>query len=280
MLLAIALTVSCNSRDRQSAEKNDDTSTAHRIVTLAPHLSELVFAAGAGDKLVGVSAFSDYPPEVSAVPVVSDAFTVDQEQLAMLQPDMLLAWASGTPAHVVDELRDAGYNVTSIRTRGIDEITRAILEIGELAGTGDLAGQVARDFDETLTTISDGYSNMPEISVFYQVSSRPLFTINGEHYISEIIGMCGGRNVFADLGDLAPGVTVEAVVERNPEVLLAGSADGRLPFEDWRRWEQLAANRYGNQFIVSADAIGRPSVRLVDAAEEVCHVLEVARLNR
>lgn len=250
---------------------------ATRIVALAPHLAELVFAAGAGDRLVGTSAYTNYPPAAAAVPVVSDAFTVDQEQLALLEPDLVLAWRSGTPVRLVDELRRQGYRVAQIETRGLSDIPAALERIGELTGSGAEASRVAAAFRESLAGLRIAHAAGATVSVFYQVSSRPLYTVSGDHYIGEIIELCGGRNVFAALGELAPAVDVEAVVHRDPEVLLAGSADGSLPFDDWLRFPDLAANRYGNRFVVDADAIGRPSLRLVDAARAVCERLDEAR---
>lgn len=250
---------------------------ATRIVALAPHLAELVFAAGAGDRLVGTSAYTDHPPAAVSVPVISDAFTVDQERLALLRPDLVLAWQSGTPIRVVDELRRQGYRVAQIETRGLADIPAALERIGQLAGSEAEASRVALRFSKSLAELRAKYASDATVSVFYQVSSRPLYTISSDHYIGEIIELCGGRNVFAELSELAPAVDVEAVVHRDPQVLLAGSADGSLPFADWLRFPGLAANRYGNRFVVDADAIGRPSLRLLDAARAVCERLDDAR---
>ena len=304
ILIAIALLPGCNqpsatsdsaqngesraqSQSRSSAISNErlqseltDESGATRVVTLAPHLAEFVFAVGAGDRLVGVSAYSDFPPEVIQVPVVSDAFTVDQEQLALLEPDLILAWQSGTPVALIDQLRNAGYNVVAIETRGLEDIADAIVDVADSVGALDYGTTIAGKFVQSLNAIADDQAGKSGISVFYQVSSRPLYTVSSAHYISEIIALCGGRNIFEDLGELAPAVTVEAVVDRDPEVLLAGSNDGSLPFEDWSRWNAMAANRYSNHFVVSADAIGRPSLRLVDAAKQVCAALDESRNRR
>ena len=256
-----------------------DVPQPRRIVTLAPHLAELVFAAGSGDLLVGVSAYSDYPPPAARVEIVSDAFTVDQERLKLLAPDLVLAWQSGTPSHVIDELRTAGYRVEAIRTHSLDDIAAAIRRIGDLTGRGDAADGVATSFENDLQSLRDEYSAQGDIKVFYQVSLKPLYTINGEHYIGELIELCGGRNIFADLGELAPAVSVEAVVDRNPDVILAGSADGDAAFVEWHRWPHLAADRHGNYFSVNSDEATRPSLRLVAAARSICKHLATARAN-
>lgn len=251
-----------------------------RLVSLAPNLTEIVFAAGAGDTLVGVSAYSDFPPEATELPVVGDAFTVDQERLSLLEPDALLVWESGMPAHVVDELRRAGFPVEVIRTRGLADVAAALRRIGAITGYESTAGTAAIAFDEGLARLRRQYGGEAPISVFFQVSARPLYTINGSHFISELIEICGGRNVFADVGELAPTVDVEAVVERDPEVLLATDAAGSDAFSEWQRWPDIAANRFGNHFLVPADEIGRATPRLVAAGESLCAALATARRRR
>lgn len=251
-----------------------------RLVSLAPNLTELAFAAGAGSALVGVSAYSDYPPEAGRLPIVGDAFTVDQERLTLLDPDALLVWQSGTPAHVVDELRGVGYHVEVIRTQNLNDVATAMLHIGELTGHRAEAAQAAAAYSEALKALERRFADAERMRVFYQVSRRPLFTVNGAHFVSELIGLCGGRNIFADLDKLAPTVDVEAVVERDPEVMFAGDADGADAFVEWNRWPNMAANRYGNRFLLPADEIGRATPRLLIAGEAVCEALQKARDRR
>jgi iron complex transport system substrate-binding protein len=253
---------------------------ASRVVTLAPNLAELVYAAGAGDTLVGVSAYSDYPPAVRTLPQVGDAFLVDREQLTLLEPDLVLAWQSGTPEHVVDELRAAGFRVETIRTRSLEDVATAMRRIGALTGFSDVAAETAVAYSANLQRLRDRHAGDDGIRVFYQVSARPLYTVGGRHYVSELIRLCGGRNVFADLEAPAPAVDVEAVVERDPEVLLASTDAGRDAFDEWRRWPAMAANRYDNRFLMPADEIGRATPRLAAAGKAVCDALDEARVRR
>jgi len=255
-----------------------------RIVTLAPHLAELVHAAGAGSSLVGVSAYSDYPQTVSDLPQVGDAFAVDQERLALLKPDLVLAWASGTPLRNVEELRKRGYRVEIVATQRLADIAAALRQIGALAGRPEQAGRRAERFSESLAELREEHADKAAIRVFYQISTRPLYTASGEHYVSELIDLCGGQNVFADLGALAPLVSEEAVLARNPEVFIAGSAsvaDNRDElFGQWRRWPELAANRYDNFFTLNADRLTRATPRIVEAGQELCDRLQAARDRR
>ncbi len=277
VVMLTAVVAACSER---SNTEPPSAQTAQRIVSLAPNLTELVYTIGAGEQLVGVSAWSDYPREVLELPVVGDAFTVDQERLALLAPDLLLVWESGTPAHTVDELRAVGYNVATVRTRGITDVATAMLILGEITGHRDSAARAASDFRGEVQSLRERYQEEAAIRVFYQVSARPLYTVNSEHYVSELISICGGENIFADLNELAPTIDVEAVVDRNPEVMLASTDAGDDAFVEWQRWPAIAANQYGNQFLLPADEIGRATTRLIIAGNAMCLALQQARANR
>lgn len=258
----------------------DRADSYERIVTLAPNLTELVYVVGAGDRLVGVSAWSDYPPEALELPVVGDAFTVDEEQLALLDPDLLLVWESGTPEHTVDELRRSGYDVRVVRTRGLGDVADALRHVGMLTGRVDEAEAAAADFREQLAALREANSDAEPIKVFFQVSHRPLYTINSEHYVSELIETCGGTNIFDDLSELAPSISVEAVIDRAPEVMLASTDAGDDAFAEWRRWPAIPANLYGNQFLLPADELSRATPRLIRGGGAICLALQRARFNR
>ncbi len=247
-----------------------------RVITLAPHLAELVYAAGAGDRLAGVTSYTDYPPEAAALPHIGDAFRVDLERIAVIDPDLILAWAEGTPQALVTRLRELGYPLLVIRTRGVADIAAAIRRIGERLGTAAAAERAAREFLQQLEAAVAGHADARPLRVFYQVASRPLYTVNGSHFISELIGRCGGRNVFADLGELAPVVTVESVLSRDPEVILAPGGEARV-LARWRAWDSVTAVRAGNLLTVPPDTLARPSPRLVAGARDICAALGSAR---
>jgi len=238
-----------------------------------------MFAVGAGEQLVGVSAWSDYPRKVLDLPEIGDAFTIDQEQLSLLQPDLLLVWESGMPVHTVDELRSRGYRVELIRTRNLDDVAKAMLRIGELTGQQESAKVATKRYVDELDALRSANVDADLVDVFFQISARPLYTINREHFISEIIRLCGGRSIFDDLDDFAPSVSVESVLDRNPETMLAAANSGEEAFEEWSRWPDLAANRYRNLFLLP-ETIGRGSPRLAMAARSTCTALDQARQNR
>lgn len=275
-LCALLILAACS----DSATPEPESEIAQRIVSLAPHLTELLYTIGAGEQLVAVSAWSDYPREVLELPVVGDAFTVDHEQLKLINPDLLLVWESGTPEHTVEKLRGQGYRVVALRTRSLDDVAKAMIELGELTGRTKTAAAAAEKFRREIQTLRDAYADRQSIRVFYQVAARPLFTVNHEHYVSELIELCGGSNIFSDLSELAPTVDVEAVVARNPEAMLASTDAGDDAFVEWQRWPTIDANRFGNQFLLPADEIGRATTRLLVAGNAMCIAIEKARQNR
>lgn len=282
--LAVLLTcclVACDTKSGTRSTQSDTSASGLRVVTLAPSLAELMFAARAGDQLVAVSAYTDYPEAAANLPIISDSFVVDEERLALLKPDIVLAWESGTPAHVVEKLRAAGYRVEIIATQGVDDVATALEVIGALTGNVAAAHEAASHYRQKIQALEDRYAGGEPIRVFYQIMNRPLYTVNGTHYVSELIELCGGQNVFADIGDLAPMIDVEAVIDRNPEVMLAGedSRQGR-GFDGWDRWPGIAANQYGNRFFLPAAELGRATPRLVAAGESICKALVQSRNNR
>ncbi|MFW2406054.1 MAG: cobalamin-binding protein [Gammaproteobacteria bacterium] len=248
---------------------------ARRIVALSPHLTELVYAAGAGDRLVGVVEYSNFPPPALAVPRIGDSFRLDFEALAELEPDVILAWRSGTPADVQKRLRDMGFRVVAVDAEKLDEIATQLTEIGNLAGTSDVASRVAADYVGRLQSLRERYADVDVIDVFYQVSAQPLFTIGGRHVISESIETCGGRNVFEDIEGLSPAVSLESVIVAAPDAIVAGhdsvSHEGRARLvAQWAEWRSIPAVSNDDLYIVDANRMHRSTVRILDALEELC----------
>ncbi len=273
----IALFLALTACSENSTPRDEATGPASRVVTLAPHLAELVFAAGAGDRLVGVSAYTDYPPAAAALPVISDAFTVDQEALRLLDPDLVLAWASGMPASTIEELRATGLTVVTLETSSLTRIADSLRRVGELVGNPEAADAAALDYEAGLDALREEFGGRSSVAVFFQISSRPLYTINGRHFISELIGLCGGTNVFAELSELAPAIDVEAVLAANPDAIISSGSPESL--DAWQRFETLKANRYDNRLIVDSDHLARASPRLDSAGRALCEQIERARQN-
>lgn len=249
---------------------------ATRVVALAPHLAELAWAAGAGDLLVGAVAWSDYPPPVRALPRVGDAFSIDDERVAALAPDLVLAWSGGTPPAVIERLRGRGFRVEALASGGLEDVADHLRAIGRWTGRDAIAQAAADEFLAGLGALARAREGREPVRVFYQISADPLYTVGGDQVITRILELCGGRNIFADLESLAAVVDVEAVVARDPQVILAAAGAGE-GLARWHAWKGLAAVRHGNLFRVDGDLVSRPSPRLLEGARAVCGHLDSAR---
>ncbi len=255
---------------------------ARRIVSLAPHLTELIFAAGAGDRLVGVVDFSDYPPEARSIAHIGSFSRIDVEALVALKPDLVVGWKSGNPPVVIERLRQLGLPVYLNEPERIEDIARTIGQLGRLAATDSRAGTAASSFLDRLSELRRRHGSRPPVRVFYQVWHRPLTTIGGRQIISDMIRLCGGENVFGHLSAMAPTIGIEAVVAANPEAIVASGMDKARPewLDEWRRWPTLTAVRRNNLFFVPPDLMQRHVPRLLDGAELLCRDLETARERR
>jgi len=254
---------------------------AQRIVSLAPHATEILFAAGAGARVVGVVAHSDWPREARALPNVGDATALDLERIVALQPDLVVAWPYTMPAQLA-ALRARGATIFVSDPKTIPGIARDIEALGALAGTEATAQATAGALRARRDALVANYAGARPISVFYEVWSDPLQTIGGRHLISEAIALCGGANVFGAQTLPAPTVSIEAVVAAKPEVIVAGSDDGRRPpwLDDWKRWPSVPAVRHGNLFVANGDLLHRSGPRFVEGVEALCAMLDEARGNR
>lgn len=255
---------------------------AERVVALAPDLAELLFDAGAGETLVGTVEYSDYPAAAKKLPRLGDAFHVDAERLVALKPDLVLAWEGGTPQALIDKLRALKLPVLAVGTRELLDIASNLELLGLATGHSPTAQLAAEDFRTRLGALRSRYAAEPNLRVFYEISAQPLFTVGGAQSIGRLIQVCGGSNVFADLTELAPAVSMEAVLARDPEVIVSSDAEGSTAqrFKDWQRWPKLAAVREGNFVTVHDDWISRATPRLLDAGKQLCEGLEKARANR
>jgi len=257
-------------------------SPARRIVSLAPHLTELLYAAGAGDHLVATVAFGDYPEPARRLPRVGSSRALDLERIVALRPDLVVAWSSGNGTRPIAALRALGISVYENEPATLADIPGTIERLGALAGTSDVAAIAAGAFRQRLGMLIERYAGREPVSVFHQVWNPPLLTVNGHHPISDLMRVCGGRNVFAHLPALTPAVTIEAVIAVDPEVITTAaiSADQAGALELWRRWPSLTATRRDNFLVLHPDVVSRHGPRILDGASKLCEALETARQRR
>lgn len=254
---------------------------AQRIVSLAPHITEVLFAAGAGDRIVGTVNYSDYPEAAKAIPQVGGYNQVNFERILSLNPDLIIGWYEGNSAETVEKLQLLNIPVYMSDPKTMDSISHNIRQFGKLTATEEIANSSAAAYDQRRAELRKMNVHKPPIRVFYQVWEDPLYTLAGGHFISDLYTLCGGINIFADLSEASPVVSVEAIVTRNPQVMLTGGHHGSRSIKDWKQkwstWGSMDAVKNDMLFFVNQDMFTRSTPRTVDAAENLCEILDQAR---
>lgn len=277
------LTLCCCSLPLQAeVTVHDDTGrnvhipqAATRIVSLAPHLTEQLFAIGAGEKIVGAVDYSDYPEAAKAIPRVGGYSRLDLERILVLKPDLVVAWQSGNDARAVERLQDLGLTVYVSEPRHLPDIADSMVRLGTLAGVPEKGRQQAEAFRQHLDALRHQFQGEIKRTVFYQIWNQPLMTVSGRHLINDVITLCGGRNIFADLEVLTPNVSLEAVLAANPEVIIASGMGKERPewLNEWKRWPHLSAVKNSRLFVIDPNIIQRATPRLLLGAEKMCGFL-------
>lgn len=255
---------------------------AQRIISLSPGVTELLFAAGAGDRLVGTTSFSDYPDQAQALPRIGSYKRIDMEAVLAAEPDLVVAWISGNPTEQVERLESLGVTVYWGEQREFDDIARTLERYGRLAGTEATANVVAGDFRRRIEGFRSQFAEAAPVSVFYQVWDDPLMTVNADHLISKSIALCGGENIFAELPRLTPRIDIESVLAADPEAILAGGmgeSDASWLLA-WRRFGDMQAVRNEHLFLVPPSSIQRPTPRMLQGIATICEQLQQVREQR
>lgn len=251
---------------------------AQRIISLAPHVTEQLYAIGAGEQIVGAVEYSDYPQAAAALPRVGGYSRLDLERILSFEPDLVVGWHSGNDPRQLERLEQLGLTVYRSEPRELRDIAVSMRRLGVLSGRAEQAAAEAESFVQTLERLNAMNRGRPARRVFYQIWNRPLMTINGEHLISDVIRLCGGENVFADLPVLTPKISTEAVLAADPDVIIASGMGEARPewLDEWRRWEQLSAVKNDRLAFIPPDLIQRATPRLLDGAERLCRMLSSA----
>lgn len=247
-----------------------------RAITLAPHLTELAFAAGGGEAVVGVVDYSDYPKQARSLPLIGDAFRLDLEAIVGLDPDLALAWRGGTPEAAVESLESLGIEVVWIETRTLDDIGQALSRIGQALVSPEQGAAAARGYESRLEEIGTPSSvDAPPTTIFYQVSARPLYTLGGRHVINEVFERCGAVNLFAELDTEAGVVDTEAVIAREPDLIIASLEQdaGDPPLEHWRDTSMVESG-HTRLHTVDPDLLVRPTPRIIEGIEHICALVD------
>jgi len=255
---------------------------AIRIISLSPHITELVFAAGAGDKLVGVDGYSDYPPAAKIIPKIGDAFQMDFERIVALKPDLIIAWKSGNTFGNIEKLESLGLQVLLAETGELGDVPKLLRLIGARAATEKQAERAAQAFEMELAYLRKTYfSPQKKLRVFYPVWHQPLMTLNNRHIISDVLALCGGENIFGRLRELTPVVSVESVLAENPDAIVSSAinADAEQEIKQyWKKFSHLRAVAKQRFIFVHPDLISRPTPRILQGARALCEQMKNANL--
>lgn len=247
-----------------------------RVITLAPHLAELVCAAAGCKVLVAVTAYSDHPPTLATLPKVGDVAQLNLEAVLALQPTQLIAWDGGTPAAQLARLKAVGLPVTALRIERLDEVADALVQLGTLLGTAPRAQAAADDYRRRLAALRAAHTNAAPLRVLYQIETAPVYSVNRASPISEAIRLCGGVNVFADLPTLAASVSDEAVLAARPEIVIHAPLDVQAVQGYWARF--AGAARVPPKLVaIDPDLLARAGPRQVQGVEQLCAALDAAR---
>jgi iron complex transport system substrate-binding protein len=251
---------------------------AARIVSLAPSITEQLFAIGAGDRIIGTSAYSDYPPAARSIPVVAAAGAVDLERVTALRPDLIVFWGSGYPPATREALKRLGPPVYVSEATSFESIATSLERLGRLTGAVDAAG-IARQFRATVQQLRERYSARRPVRAFYQIWRQPLMTLSGRHITSEALALCGAHNIFEDLAPLVPTVSAEAVIAADPQIILTGEPGGvdHGALDLWKRYPFVSAVAKGQLVTLDSDRIDRPTPRMLQELARLCDRVQAAR---
>jgi iron complex transport system substrate-binding protein len=255
---------------------------ALRVVAMAPHVTELLFAAGGGAKIVGAVSYSDYPEAAKRIPQIGSNRQIDMERVIALKPDLIVVWMHGSSERQVEQLRTLGIPMFHSEPRKLADIATSVQKLGKLMGTEAVAEPAAATLRRDLASLTNRYANRPPVRMFYQVWDKPLYTLNGEHIVSDAMRVCGGVNIFAGLTVTAPVVNVEAVLQADPEAIFStgerSADDGGVNL--WKPYANMTAVKRGNLFRLDGNLLNRAGPRMIAGAAALCESLEVARQHR
>jgi iron complex transport system substrate-binding protein len=253
---------------------------AQRVISLAPHITELLFAAGGASHVVGVVEYSDFPEAAKKIAQVGSSRELDLERIIALKPDLIVVWRHGESERQIEMVRKLGIPMFHSEPQRLDDIPDDVARLGQLMGTEAAAGRTADQLRGQLADLRKRYASRPVVRSFYQVWDQPLYTLNGRHIITDALHLCGGENIFAKLPVTAPVVSVEAVLQENPEAIFATAEKNYGGVSMWKAYPTLAAVRNGNLFTIDGNLLNRAGPRMIAGAAQLCEKLELARSHR
>lgn len=253
---------------------------ALRVISMAPHVTELLFAAGGGSRVVGAVNYSDYPEAAKSIPRIGSNREIDIERVIALKPDLIVAWMHNSSERQIDLVRKLGVPVFQSDPQSLDSIPESVLRLGRLMGTDAAAEATATQLRKQLAALRAQYAKRPPVRTFYQVWDKPLYTLSGKSILTDAMRLCGGVNIFDSLNVVAPIVTIESVLQANPEAIIATAEKNYGGVELWKQYGSVQAVRSNNLFTLDGNLLNRAGPRMIEGTAAMCEVLEQARKHR
>ncbi|MDG1937567.1 MAG: cobalamin-binding protein [Pseudomonadales bacterium] len=255
---------------------------AKRLVVLGPNLVESLYEIGAGEYILAASEYSDYPEAAKAIARVASHNIINFEEIVSLAPDLVMVWQSGFGVDAITKLRSLGLKVYASEPHTLDDIEDLLRDMGHLTGLLDGAELASARYRQKLYQLQADYSHKETVSVFYQVWQEPMQTLNGDHVMNDAIELCGGKNVFAALPEIAPRVSVESVIGANPKFIFSSGSNsqGISELAHWQRWSMIAAVQNQQVHFLQVDSLVRHAPRILEGAQQLCELLEQSRLTQ
>ena len=275
LLLAISLAVVAHA----SCAEVTKATASERIVALSPHSVEMLFLLGAGDKIVGALDYADYPEQAKKIPRIGGHEGVQLDRLLELEPDLVIAWQSGNQNRDIARIRDLGIPVYLSETRELSDIPKELIELAALVGANSKGEELANSYNNRLAQLREAYSERPKVRFFYQLWSDPLRTVASGSWINEMFEGCGGENIFASTGSDYPQVSLESVIEKQPQVIVVPTHKGRkIPLDMWLEWPEIPAVKNQQMIFFDGDLLHRFSYRTLDGMQQVCERFDEIRM--
>ena len=254
-------------------------SPARRVIALAPHIVENLYSAGAGELLVGAVDYCNYPPDAEKIPRVGSISSFSLEAIIEKQPDLIITFHSGRGENALNRLEKLGFTVYASNPKQLNDIAKSIRDFGVLTGRKTQAETSAKNFERQLEQLERQYASRAKVSTLYQVWNDPIQTLNDKHIISDVIRLCGGINAFGDAAAIAPKISIESVIARDPQVIIASGMGEEKPewLDEWRRWDSLRAVKNNDLYFIPPDIIQRHTARILEGAKIMCEQLERSR---
>jgi vitamin B12 transport system substrate-binding protein len=250
-----------------------------RIVALAPHIVENLYAIGAGDLIVGTLDYADYPQEATKIERIGGYNGISIEKLLMLKPDMVIAWKSGNQAEDLAQIKRLGIELHLSNPRSIEGVAKEILKLGQLTGRIEQSKKVAEAFTVKLNAIKATQQNKTTLTGFYQLWPEPMMTVSKNTWINQLIETCQVTNVFADSETDYPQISIENVIVTKPQIIIIPDEKSKrvIPTVNWQQWPEIPAVKYEQFISVNADLLHRFSPRMLDGLAQMCDKIEVSR---